>query len=301
MDRKTLSLNNFQFDKTKIDIKKIKDFKLEDGYMSIAVELLKEVGKITALLSCAYVLDKNNLPREWNRNEAILGGLMVRINKLQIGILDQTCQDRSEIAEILLRCLAESIINVKYLLNSNDDELFDEYIEYSLREEKRLLNRVNKNITERGHELPIEGRIKSSIERAIKTSSFSLDRIKEDDWTSWGETIYKRAKKVGLESLYTGVISLANHPVHGNWQDLLNHHLEYIDDKNRFLPETRWSRLRPQLLYASILYSAEINKLYLSKILPGCPDREKMITLLDDIMTRTVSVDKLHEEFLQDK
>ncbi len=187
MEELPLTINDFEFLRTEVDTEEIKKFDSEDQFMSLAVELLKEVGQITALLSCTYRLDQYGNPRKWERNEAILGGLMVRISKLQLALLDQICQKRLEIAFIIDRCLSESLINLKYLLQRDNDNLFDEYIEYSLREEKRLLKRIEENITKRGHELPIESRMIDSIRQAFKTSSFTPEQVDETKWKPWGE------------------------------------------------------------------------------------------------------------------
>jgi len=78
----SLSLSDFKFPKTLINIEEIKKYDSKGQFMSLAVELFKEVGQITSILSCTYRLDDYNNPRKWTRNEAILGGLMVRLNKL---------------------------------------------------------------------------------------------------------------------------------------------------------------------------------------------------------------------------
>ena len=202
MEELPLTLNDFEFPRTKVNIKEIKKFDSEDQFMSLAVELFKEVCQITALLSCTYRLDQDGNPRKWTRNEAILGGLMVRTSKLQLALLEQICQKRLEITFIIDRCLSESLINLKYLLQRDNDNLFEEYIEYSLREEKRLLKRIEENITKPGHELPIESRMIHSIRQAFKTSSFTPEQVDETKWKPWGEKIYERAKSIGMEDTY---------------------------------------------------------------------------------------------------
>ena len=133
-----LTLNDFEFPKTKVNVEEIRKFASEDQFMSLAVELLKEVAQITALLACTYRLDSEGNPRKWKRNEAVVGGLMVRISKLQMAFLDQMCQNRMEIANIISRSLAEGIFNLIYLLKNRSDELFDEYIDYSLKTESQF-------------------------------------------------------------------------------------------------------------------------------------------------------------------
>lgn len=297
MQETPLSLNGFKFLRTKVDVEEIKKFDSEDQFTSLAIELLKEVGQVTAILSCAYRLDEKNNPRKWTRNEAIIGGLMIRISKLQRGFLDQICQNRLEIAMILFRCLVESLINLTYLLKRSSAEIFNEYIEYSLREEKRLLNNINHNIARRGHELPIEKRMKRSINQTFQTSSFSPTQVNETKWKPWGEKIYERVKSIGMGEAYLGLFGLPSHAVHGNWQDLITYHLEY--ENSEFSPKTQWSHPRPHPLFAVALLSAEVNSLYLDKIIPGCSEKKQINKLLDDIILRISVVDELHEKFLQ--
>ena len=297
MEELPLTLNDFEFPRTKVNIEEIKKFDSEDQFMSLAVELLKEVGQITALLSCTYRLDQYGNPRKWERNEAILGGLMVRISKLQLALLDQICQKRLEIAFIIDRCLSESLINLKYLLQRDNDNLFDEYIEYSLREEKRLLKRIEENITKRGHELPIESRMIDSIRQAFETSSFTPEQVDETKWKPWGEKIYERAKSIGMEDAYFALFSLPSHMVHGNWQDLIAYHLKH--ENGEFSPRIQWSYPSPEMLIAPVLLSANVNKLYLNEIISESTDKAQINNRLDDVIRRFRIVDELHEQFLQ--
>lgn len=292
-----LVLSDLKLQRTNVDVKEIKKFNSEEQFISLAVELFKEVSQITVILSCTCRLNEKNNPRKWTRNEAILGGLMVRISKLQRGLLDQICQKRLEIALILFRCLAESLINLRYLLKKNSEEIYSNYIEYSLREEKRLLNKINQNINKRGYELHIEGRMKYSINRAFQTSSFSPTQVDETKWKPWGEKIYERAKSIEMEDEYFALFSLPSHSVHGNWQDLITYHLE--NENGEFSPKAQWGHPRPQPVFAAALLSAETNRLYLDEIISNCSDKEQIDKLLDDIIIRIQVADELHEQFLQ--
>lgn len=292
-----LKLDDFQFEKTEINEEDIGKLDSEDDFMNLAVELLKEVGIITTVNACTFRFDENNNPRRWSRNEAISGGLMVRITKLQSSFLDQVCQKRMESAMILFRCIGESLINIHYLLRNESNELYNKFIEYSLREEKRLLNNINDNISKRGSELPIEKRMKKSINRAFQTSNFKPEDVDEKNREPWEENIYKRAKSVGLGNVYSAILSLPSHYIHGNWQDLISNHLEF--ENGEFSPNPDWNMPRPQPLLALCVLSIEANKLYVDKTLPDCPDRKKIIEMLDDINSRAKIVDSFHEKFLQ--
>ena len=296
MDRTPLNLDDFEFPKTPVNVEEIQKFNNEDQFTALAVELFKEVMQITTLLACTYRLDPYGNPKKWQRNEAVVGGLMVRISKLQMAFLDQICQNRREIASIIERSLGEGIFNLIYLLKNSSDELFDEYIEYSLKAEKELLNRIRENIGNQGYELPIETRMISSIERVFNISCYPFEQVREKKRNPWGKSIYNRVKDIGMENMYLMFMRLLSHSVHGNWQDLVDNHLEYQDGE--FSPKISWGCARPQPIFAESMLSVEANRLYLDKIIEESPDKERLQGLNDDVLIRIRVADELHEQFL---
>jgi len=290
-----LTLDDLEFKRTQVDVEEIKRYKSDDQFMSLGVELLKEIGVITRVISSTYRLDAQNNPRKWTRNEAIVGGLMVRLTKLQRGVLASICQRHMEIAYILFRCLAETVINLKYLLVKNSTELCDAYVEYSLRQEKRLLSLIDENIRQRGYEIPIEAGMKRSITRAFETSGVDVESIEETRRDPWGENVYRRAKALGLEDGYLALFGLPSHSVHGNWQDLISYHLEYRDGE--FEPCTDWGYPRPEPLLTSSLLSGDVCKSYLDNLMPDCDDKAFMLNKIDDFMLRTRVAYELYEQY----
>jgi len=220
-----LTLSDFSFKKNEVDRDKLLASQSEDDFMSLAVELFKEVIQMTSILACMYSRDEQLNPKNLTRDEAILSGLLVRLMKLQIGILDNVCQRRSEIVAILFRCLSETVVNIIYLTKSNSSSLYEEYINYSLREEKKMLKIIDENIKSRGYELYIEDRMRKSILEAFKKSGFDVEKIDEKNSKPWGGSIYSRAMAIGMSEAYRGLFGGPSHAIHGNWQDLLRFHL----------------------------------------------------------------------------
>ena len=198
---------------------------------------------------------------------------------------------------ILLRCLAESLVNLCYLIKMGSEGLFNEYIASSLTEEKKLLDKINKNIENRGRELPIEQRMKSSIKRDFTLSSFTPNQIDAMNNKNWGINLYERAKSIGFENFYIALFGLPSHSVHGNWADLITHHLKYEDGS--FSPNTKWNLPRPQLLFTIGLLSAYTNKNYLNHIFPECLEKYQISLTIDGMIRKIHIVDELHEQFLQ--
>ncbi len=268
--------------------------------MVVSVELYKEVLQITAILSCIYNLDDDGSPRAWTRDEAVITGLMIRAYKLQESILSEICEKRMEIVDILTRCLGESLINLKYLLKHKDDpELFEDYIEYSLRSEKRLFIKIEDNVKASGKELPIEKRMKASILRSFEKAEYDMDKVNEKSYETWGEKGHKKAIDLGMEDIYFVMCGLRSHAIHGNFQDLIRYHLEYKD--GYFSPNTNWGHPRPQIVNAIALLSAQVNKDYLDKAIQRYNESEEIGKKLDDMIIRIKIVDELHEQFLNEK
>lgn len=297
MNYKILNTENLFSEKVNVNKEEILKYKTEDQFIAILIELLKEISIFTYHSATIYSTDNYDNPKKWTRNEAILGGLMVRATKLQSSFLDQLCQNRLEIAIIIFRCLSETLINLKYLLEKKDDKIFDDYVEYSLKNESKLMKIIKNNIDKSGQELPIEKRINKSIERSFKKSStedISTDR-------GWGDinekSIFDKTKKVGWEDLYLALIGFPSHSVHGNWQDLIDFHLQY--ENGDFNPNFEWNNPRPQIITPICRLSAEVDRIYLNKIIEDKELKMKISDRIDDYIERIFLVDQLHEKFIQ--
>ena len=132
---------------------------------------------------------------------------------------------------------------------------------------------------------------------SVSYAGLELDQVKENCYRPWGEKILERAKEIGMGDAYFYIFSLPSHAVHGNWQDILTHHVICHDDE--FEPNTEWSMPRPQQLLFLIMLVSEVNNEYLDAILPDCEDKEKIKELLNDVFQRSQLVNTMHEEFLQ--
>src|SRR5712671_4075241 len=86
-------------------------------------------------------------------------------NGLISALLDQICQHRREITFIIARLAFECIVNLRYLVKFADDAgVCDSYVAYSLRQEKRLHDRINNEIVKNGGaRSPVQTRMLNSI------------------------------------------------------------------------------------------------------------------------------------------
>lgn len=270
----------------------LRQYEREDDFNELSVKLMIEFG------SWAYIA-ASILPgdtKRWNRNQAVVGGLVVRFYKLISALLDQTCQHRREITFVLARLAFECVVNIRYLLLKNSDDVYQAYVAHSLRHERRLMERIEGNIAARSSiVLPIEERMLRSIGRAFEISGLRVDQVTRDVMRPWSNVdLFQRSDAVGLGHAYLYVFAGPSHAVHGNWQDLLEYHLE--DGDGGFTPSLDWHHPRPQMLFAIGLLGIEMIKEYISHVTDGGGD--EIAEHLDDLSERLRLVNHIHEAFL---
>lgn len=261
----------------------------EQDFVGLSVDLLVEAASIVCVAAC--ILPPTG---SWSRNQAIVGGNVVRLYKLLSALLDQTCQHRRETTFIFSRLAFENIVNIRYLIRCSSNDLFDSYVRYSLQHEVHLLSRIEKNISERGNlELPIERRMIASIQTTEQRSEISLNEVgKQKNWG--GKNLYERCREVDLDEAYIAAFGGPSHSVHGNWVDLLEYHVAC--DDGTFAPNLEWHSPRPQPLFVLALLSVETVALYLEFISEGL--WERLESRLGDLRNRILVVDRAHESFL---
>jgi hypothetical protein len=280
--------------KVEIHEKQVQKFTSEKDFVGLSIDVLIEVGSFVCVAANLYPLDR----KQWNRDEAILGGHLVRLYKLISAMLDQTTQFRRETTHIFARLAFECIINLRYLIKHASSELFNSYIDYSLKHEKKLRTKILENIKARGGtKLNIESRMLSSIDKSFKISGVSPDNMTHQEPKNWGnKNIYEKADDLGLTDAYLATFGGGSHSIHGNWQDLLEFHLITNHDDCTFRANIDWHPPRPQILNALSLHATQAIIDYVKWLDPKSSDN--IVKALKELEDRILLLDKLHERFL---
>jgi hypothetical protein len=269
-------------------------FTSEDDFNGLAVELLVEVGSFICVAGSLLPATT----RRWDRNEAVLGGHLVRLYKLISALLDQICQRRREITFIIARLAFECIVNIRFLIKFGDAAAYDSYVRYSLRQEKRLYDRITKEIEARhGDTLPVEERMLGSINKAVKASGLSIEDLSPSRPRDWADKdLYERADAVGLAGTYIGTFGGPSSSVHGNWMDLLEFQLETHHDEGNFCADFEWHNPRPQIGQTVALLAVEAVREYFAFVGEG--PIEFMEERFTDLSNRIRQAMLAHEAFL---
>lgn len=240
-------------------------FKSIDDFMVAYVELLKN--SIECLWHIVYLkyFDKDEEALSLDREDAVVAGNLVRLIKLNTSFLQNICELKMEIALILNRCIAETGINLKYLLLQSESDARRNYIKYSLITEKDLWNTIKENIKNNSDEvLNIEKRMQISIQNSFESSDFELDEVNRS--SKW-KSIKSRADEVFNEQFYKVFYGMSSHSVHGNWQDVLSNNLNRFEDK--FKVQMEWNKPQPQLIDFAIFQNFDILKSFIDYELDG--------------------------------
>ena len=294
-----MTLKDFNISRADCNVNELEKTNNNGDFIYAGVELLKELAQYVNIISCITEVTDKGEPRGWTRNEAILAGLLIRCTKLLSGYLNAICDNRMEISNVLLRSIVETMVNLKYLLSFKSNQLFDDFVLYSLKTESKEYKRIEDNIKQRGTELHIERRMKKSILNSFEESGVTLDQIDDPRKRLWPTQIIERFKKLELEHMYLPLFGIQSHFTHGNWQELLSYHLEYCD--GQFFPRPGWHSPAPQPILGIGVIVGKTTEQFLDTVVPNSADKNMLNMCLVDCVNRIIQVDKVHENFLQAK
>ena len=290
------SITTYEF--SSLDLPLIDKVRESNGdFMSDIVVAANEVNKL-AILAAGIIEQKTIDPEKIE----VLRGNIVRLFKLYDSYLLLIVKKRTEIAFILLRSLAETIINVQYLLKHIDTDVHKKYKRASLAYEKDLEEGVIRNTLERGSALPIEHRMLKSIEKTYARSG--LADLEKEEWekTKWGLRIQDlhisgKAKDVGLESIYNYIFVTSSHFVHGSWHEIDFHHLVKSTDKQIREAQLSYTTPTPQIAESiSILLLETLRNYALALICEG--SAVELIDRIDRLSSWFYKMSENHENFL---
>ncbi len=213
----------------------------EEKLNVIVFELYKEAMSVVNL--AAHILDEASTARGgWNRNQAICAGLLVRISKFMLVVVQLSAKgDRAEVVSALNRSIMESAINLEFLIRASDDKYFDQFVEFSLGPERELYDLIQANVAARnGEVLPIERRMLESIGDVCCASGVKIEDAARRHG-DWGGGLRSRLKALNREEQYVSMQRIPSHAVHGTWVDLYKNHLEHNVETDTYSPEPRFS------------------------------------------------------------
>jgi len=281
-----------------VDLSDLEERSKTGNFDELAFELFKETAAALIVCASCYAAHSPQVDVSYPRNQAICIGLLVRLMKFIRAVLAilSTGDHAREVIFVLVRCLTESAISLRYLILKNDPAIYEEFVRTGLGPDAALYDLIKKNISERNGEiLPIEERMLRSIERVCRLSKLSIDDINRKR-TEWGGGLKNRLIDLGLEEAYVIVQRIPFHAVHGTWGDLVLHHLE--EKLDGFSPRFETSTVDSRLLLPCCLFILLAIKDYAENYLQGFPSLMERVA---DLQERISAVNSAHEKWYQNR
>lgn len=257
-------------------------------YEEAAFELLRETSMLVVTLAHAIP------QRPFGRDEAIRRGLVKRLGLLGKSLLSDICHNSGYQQEVLAREIVEAAANYLYLVaDDGSGGRYDAYVLNTLAEEKASLAIVAAQVKERGGDsLPIEKRMRRSIERMASAAGFDYDEVPGKGKIGWPSAIDRLAAlgPVAYMPYRTG-----SNSIHSGWTALLLRDIAEVE--GGFTLENGPSPAVQSMTSAAIII-AETASRYLEA--DGTDAKRHWFeTRLADVAERTWALDQAHEGFMQ--
>lgn len=274
-------------------------FTKDPQFAELAFELYKETLMVLFVILHVQVSHEKRDNFAFPRDQAICAALLCRITKFMRAVLAMLSHG-DELGEVVLalsRCMAESVINLRYLIHRDDERLYNQFVKLSLSPERELYDVIHKNIEGReGEVLPIETRMLQSIDRLCKSAGVSISDVNLR-YSDWDGGLRKRINALGLNDYYAGIQRVPSHAIHGTWVDLMLHHMD--ESPEGFVLKLDGTAVDPRLLGPLCILILTGATDYIDKYLSEGPEVRPIFFRANDLQQRLHKVEVAHEEWYQ--
>jgi len=219
-------------DDNKIFMEKKIDEKWLDNIYKICENNTNIINEYMNRVVASYVIDLYS-----PETDEIVLGLFSRIIRLTSLILTNSLLWSYDLSRILLRCLSDTTITYCYLIEKNDNQLFQSFIDYGKGKEKLLL--LHLQDTHPGTGTATGESIDQLASNLGGGFSPALIDINLGDWKD--VSARDMAKTCNLMEIYRIIYDPTSSDIHGTWTSIKNTNLTYCVN-----PLHRYHRL-PQL------------------------------------------------------
>ncbi len=193
----------------------------------LAVKLFTRAVLVVGRIYGLHCFTDEGALKEFDRNDAITAGLLLRLNKHLTKFHQQILQDDLEVASIIARTAIDTGISLCFLLAENNPENFDHYIIHSHKRSKKYLDSLREAVADGDQLLPNARIVVRDIQRSFEESGVAEQDITSQRSREWdGGGISRRAQRLGWEHIYKRLFTLTSDAVHGSWENLRTFHLE---------------------------------------------------------------------------
>ena len=252
------------------------------------------------VLRLSVALDPSNGKNPgFERDQAVLVGLMVRVVKLYEAFYQNIAKRQLEVCGILLRTLIETEYKLSYLiLRAQQGYGVGNFFISSYKSEKQMLQYFHQLSKERELK-PIENRMLRSVERELLEEEISEDELLANkNWNLDGRNVRDILKYLKSDHLYPFAYGGPSRWVHGGWGELRRYHL-HLEKNGRYSPRLDYGDPDPRFVGPTTITSLKLAKDFLGWSHDG--EEEAVTFVIDQVLQHVVALEQSHEAMLQNR
>lgn len=232
----------------------------------------------------------------FEREEAVLVGLMVRVVKLYEAFYQNIAKRQLEICGILLRTLSETEFKLRYLiLKAREGSGVGNFFLASYKSEKQMLTYFSQLQEQRELE-PIEIRMLHSIEKELSEEKILKEELLANkSWNLDGKSVRDILKSLDADHLYPFAYGGPSRWVHGGWGELHRYHL-HKEENGRYSPRLDFGDPDPRFSGPATIKSLELAKDFLGWSHAG--EEEAVTFVIDLVLQHVIALENSHEATL---
>lgn len=217
------SLQQLGLSPIRVDWAKLSETDDRTDFDAMGWYLLARVGQLCEILIDG--VERSPEGKKLSLDQAVVGGLLVRMAKLTRAIFDSTQAEDSEAHSPLSRCLGETAITLRWLVWKNDPDTYRRFRADSFARFRRVLeDGYASKATEDGPSRIMREAVEKYIDSELAAAEISWEDVPKRP-NSWGPDLRQRFKDLDQEGLYETLFVSHSNYVHPTWHEIRAFHL----------------------------------------------------------------------------
>jgi hypothetical protein len=198
-----------------------------DPYDRLAAEMLARAGMMCEQVIAA--VRRATPPSGLDIDQAVVGGLLVRVAKLLRGTFDAAQAAESDAHLLVSRSVAETAVTLMWLVKHGDVQSRRRFRADSFVYWREQLGRMDAAATE-GDPFSVKSskQLRNEIELRMARAGVSWDDVPRRA-SSWGPNVRQQCEQLDLAWIYSLFAGHSSY-VHPSWHELCTFHLRTVDD-----------------------------------------------------------------------
>lgn len=234
----------------------------------------------------------------YNRDEAVVYGLLVRLFKLLCFERRIVCKQlmTTTLAAFFERMILEGIINIEYFIKCFDERLLNDFRLNSLKAEAFFEKTIREDIAKNaGQSSDWQERLLASIHHTYKKTNSSYEEVRSKKIKL--PSISEKFRTTGNERLYDVSYRTKCHDIHGDWVDLALNYLTFDEETARFSPNFQEYQADLRQLNPPLIICYEMLKKFVQDF-PGHGLPHSLYDEITDDQRIILFFDRMHFNFV---